>query len=89
MRTITMEKQDRETVELFLQNYGQTKIRWEDNGRRKATKINGATILYAIHEQRLTFQGATKEKLQTIEEYKILKMSTDCKRRASRKMRSP
>ena len=56
-----MEKQGHEMVELFLQKYGQSEIRWEDNGRGKATKINGATILYAIHEQRLTFQGETEE----------------------------
>ena len=39
----------------------------------------GVNIFYALKAMELTFQGETKKRLQTIEEYEILKMTTERK----------
>ena len=54
---------------------------WENDGRRKVGGVNGVNIFYTLQERKLTSQWEKREKLQTTEEYKILKMPTECKRR--------
>ena len=77
----TLTKQNVEALYQFLAASNLPHGDWELTQGRRAIQSNNANLLYNDITQQLTFQGKTKHRIPTLEQYLLFKREKECRTR--------
>ena len=81
MGDATINRQDSETINHFLQCQNIDINNWELHEHCMVIRARGVSILSTLKTKKLTLQGETKVRAQLVEEYLICKREQECKLR--------
>ena len=77
----TLQKQELETINLFLQSLSISPQEWGEHKGWMVIRVERTSILYTLGGRKITFQGEEKLRIPPMEPFLIFKRERECEQR--------